>query len=107
MPSPEEKQRRKDVQNSLIAQRKEQLAVLPMPEEKLGAYFEYLDQHLTAEGCDHILRFTQQFANDHSLTFDSVKRWLSNYGGYCDCEALANVEDHFEGLQLTAKCVEL
>ena len=78
MLSPEEKQRRKDVQNSLIAQRKEQLAVLPMPEEKLGAYFEYLDQHLTAEGCDHILRFTQQFANDHSLTFDSVKRWLSN-----------------------------
>lgn len=99
MPSPEEKQRRKDIRNKLIAQRKaQQLAELPMPKEKLSAFFDYLDQQLTEDGCDHNLRFTKQFADDQSLPFDPIKQWLADYGGYCDCEALANVEDHFENL---------
>jgi hypothetical protein len=54
--------------------------------------------HLTEQGCDDTLKLTQQFAKEHSLSFEAIKQWLSTYGGYCDCEALANVEDHFENL---------
>ena len=76
----------------------EKLAALPMPREKLQAFFDYLDQQLTEQGCDDTLRFTQQFATDNNVAFEPVKQWLGNYGGYCDCEALANVEEKYEGL---------
>lgn len=99
MPSFEEKQRRK----ALIDQLKEtsravRLAELPMPKEKVAVYFAYLDQVLSEQGCDDTLRFTKQFATNNHLEFHLMKQWLSKYGGYCDCESLANVEDSFEDL---------
>ena len=69
-----------------------------MPREKLTAYFDYLDQELMEHGCDDTLRLTQQFTLAHNISFEATKKWLSDYGGYCDCEALANVEDHFENI---------
>ena len=99
MPSQEEKQRRKAIQNELRQKAKEEkLAALPMSKKKLAAYFGYLDQQLTEQGCDDTLRITQEFAASENLAFESIKQWLGNYGGYCDCEALANVEAEYEGL---------
>lgn len=99
MPSSEEKQHRKTLQNRLKAEAKtSKLAELPVPQKLLNTYFNYLDQELSVHGCDHTLRFTKQFATDHKIDFTALKLWLSKYGGYCDCEALANVEDHFENI---------
>jgi hypothetical protein len=99
MPSQEEKQRRKAIQNDLRQKADaEKMAALPMPKEKLAAFFDYLDQQLTEEGCDDTLRFTHEFAASHNLSFESIKQWLSDYGGHCDCEALANVEEKYEGV---------
>ncbi len=99
MPSQEEKQRRKAIQSELRHKADaEKLAALPMPKEKLPAFFDYLDQQLTALGCDDTLRFTQEFATSQNLAFEPIKQWLGDYGGYCDCEALANVEEKYEGL---------
>ena len=99
MPSQEEKQRRKAIQNELMQKgNHEKLAELPMPKEKLAAFFDYLDQQLTEHDCDDTLRFTQEFAASQNLAFEPIKQWLGNYGGYCDCEALANVEEKYEGL---------
>jgi hypothetical protein len=70
----------------------------PMPKEILTSFFNYLDQQLTEQGCDDTLRFTKEFAEEHQLAFGAIRVWLSNYGGYCDCEVSANVEEHFEGL---------
>ena len=101
MPSQEEKQRRKAIQNELTQKANaEKLEALPMPKEKLQAFFNYLDQKLEEHDCDDTLRFTQEFAASHNLAFEPIKQWLCNYGGYCDCEALANVEEKHEGLQL-------
>ena len=59
MPSQEEKQRRKAIQNELRQKTNtEKLVVLPMPKEKLVAFFNYLDNQLTERGCDDTLRFT-------------------------------------------------
>ena len=99
MPSQEEKQRRKAIQNELRQKADtEKLAALPMPKEKLLAFFDYLDQQLSEHNCDDTLRFTQQFAASYNLAFEPIKQWLGDFGGYCDCEALANVEEKYEGL---------
>ena len=99
MPSQEEKQRRKAIQNELRQKADaEKLVALPMPKEKLQAFFDYLNQQLTEHGCNDTLRFAQEFATTHNLAFEPVKQWLGDYGGYCDCEALANVEQEYEGL---------
>ena len=99
MPSFEEKQRRKALQQK--AKEDEKLgkyAALPMPKETLALYFDFLDQKLSNDGCDDTLRFTEHFAADHKLAFHLMKQWLAEYGGYCDCEALANAEESFENL---------
>ena len=98
MPSQDEKQRREAIQNELRQKANaEKRADLPIPQEKLAAFFDCLDQQLTEHDCDDMLRFTQEFAANHNLEFEPIKQWLSDYGGYCDCEALANVEDKYEG----------
>ncbi|MBD7923165.1 DUF2695 domain-containing protein [Xanthomonas sp. Sa3BUA13] len=53
--------------------------------------FEYLDGALSV-GCDHSLRFTRRFLQDHDLPEAAILPWLGEYGGFCDCEVLANVE---------------
>ena len=99
MPSQEEKQRRKAIQNELRQKAdSEKLSALPMPKEKLQYFFDYLDQQLEEHDCDDTLRFTQQFAAMNNLAFEPIKQWLGDFGGYCDCEALANVEEMYEGL---------
>ena len=99
MPSQEEKQRRKAIQNELRQKANaEKLDDLPMLKEKLAAFFDYLDNQLTEYDCDDTLRFTQEFATSHNLAFEPIEQWLDTYGGYCDCEALANVEEKYEGL---------
>ena len=99
MPSQEEKQRCKAIQNELAQKANpEKLAALPMPKEKLAAFFDYLDQQLTEHDCDDTLRFTKEFAASHNLAFEPIKEWLGDYGGYCDCEALVNVEEKYESL---------
>ena len=99
MLSQEEKQRRKTIQNKLAEESNAlKLAELPMSKDKLALFFNYLDEQLTEHGCDHTLGFTKRFTLDHKLPFESIELWLSKYGGYCDCEILLNVEDHFENL---------
>ena len=99
MPSQEEKQCRKAIQNELMQKANaEKLAALPILKEKLQAFFDYLDQQLSEHDCDDTLRFTQEFAASHNLAFEPIKQWLGHLGGYCDCEALANVEEKYEDL---------
>ncbi|UOQ98092.1 DUF2695 domain-containing protein [Hymenobacter sp. 5317J-9] len=99
MPSQEEKQRRKAIQNELRQNANtEKLAALPMHKETLQSFFDHLDQQLSEHGCDDTLRFAQEYAASHNLAFEPIKQWLGDFGGYCDCEALANVEQEYEGL---------
>jgi len=73
------------------------LASIPMPKETLKELFDYLDGALS-EGCDHSLRLTTAFLERKKLDADRVIPWLREHGGYCDCEALGNVEDKFRDL---------
>jgi hypothetical protein len=88
-----ERDRRKAlVQEIADRKRKEAESRMPLSKEDLAALFDHLDQALVEE-CDHTLRLTRAFLASRSLPESVIVPWLGEYGGYCDCEVLANVED--------------
>lgn len=94
MPSKEEKLRRKAIMEELQrAERARAEAELPLPKPELKALFDFVDARLEAAGCDRTLAHTFAFLDERKLPREPVVRWLNEYGGYCDCEVIANVED--------------
>ena len=69
---------------------------LPAADDKLRDYFDMLDRELPRHGCDHTLRLTQNWAAKNDVAESSLLAWLRENGGYCDCEALANVEQKWQ-----------
>ena len=74
------------------------VASLPMQVSNFLGLFDELNDKLVDTPCDHSLVFTEHFLNKHHLPLQSVIPWLSEHGGYCDCEVLFNVEEKFENL---------
>lgn len=66
---------------------------MPVSRRDLADLFDHLDEALPEYGCKHSLNLTKAFLTSRSLDAESVVPWLGEYGGYCDCEVLANVED--------------
>lgn len=99
MPSKEEKQRRRQIGQTLTSQeRVREEASLPLSKAQLRTLLDTLDHELsedsddeTPASCDHTLSRTQAFLTEHSLPQDEIIDWLRGQGGYCDCEVLANV----------------
>ncbi len=99
MTSKDDKQRRKEKLLSLRQKQQEnKVAQMPLSKNDLANLFNYLDEKLGDESCDHSLRLTQAYIESKGLPFEKVKVWLAQYGGYCDCEVLANVEEEFKGI---------
>lgn len=73
------------------------ISSIPMTHEDLRALFDFLDRE-DAPQCDHSLRETVQFLQQRDLDVDRIVRWLREYGGYCDCEVIYNVDDKFGGI---------
>ena len=93
MPSPSEKVRRKRIVQAIEDRRRAaEIALMPISQDQLAALFDHLDEELSA-GCDHSLKLTQAFLKEHALDVDAIVPWLGQYGGYCDCEVLSNVEE--------------
>lgn len=93
MPSRAERARRRALTRELARREREAaIAAMPLPMADLQALFDHLDEAL-ADGCDHTTRLTRAFLRERSLAEAAVLPWLGSYGGYCDCEVLANVED--------------
>lgn len=96
MSSKSEKERRKAiVREASRQQRKAAIAAMPISQSNLAKLFDHLDAAL-ANGCDHSLRFTRHFLQSKDLPEATVISWLGKYGGCCDCEVLANVEQEWE-----------
>ena len=93
MASQAERDRRKALVRGVTERKRQEAeARMPISKEDLAALFDHLDQALV-EGCDHSLRLTREFLASHSLPENTIVPWLGEYGGFCDCEVLANVED--------------
>ena len=46
--------------------------------------------------CDGTIRHTVKFLQKRELDVESIKCWLQQNGGYCDCEVILNVADKLE-----------
>ncbi|MGI6154077.1 MAG: DUF2695 domain-containing protein [Christensenellaceae bacterium] len=68
---------------------------LPMSKELFDELFDRLDEKLDKQGCDGTLNITLEFLENKGIRASKVVEWMKKYGGYCDCEVLANVEDPF------------
>jgi hypothetical protein len=81
-----------------------QEAAMPLSKENLRHLLDMLDEAFSASGdtetgasfCDHTLKRTRAFLLERHLPEDEVVAWLAEYGGFCDCEVLANVGEVWE-----------
>jgi hypothetical protein len=88
-----EKQRRKKILRELRQERQAEAdAKMPLKKADLKALFDWVDGKLVVEGCDRTLRHTEAFLRSQGLPVEEVEVWLQDYGGFCDCEVIANVE---------------
>jgi hypothetical protein len=55
--------------------------------------FDWVDEKLVSEECNRSLKHTKSFLETQELSIDEIVPWLQDYGGFCDCEVIANVED--------------
>jgi len=93
MPSRQEKERRKALVQPIVARRqREAEAAMPISKPDLKALFDWLNE-TAPEECDGTLIRTRAFLHEHGLPEKAVTDWLIGYGGGCDCEVLANVEE--------------
>ena len=93
MPSKEEKERRKALAAAAAKKRfEEEVANTPLSKEDLKDLLDYLDRP-DPPACDHTLKDTIHFLTERNLDVDKIVPWLNEYGGYCDCEVIFNVDD--------------
>ena len=67
---------------------------IPMSHQDLRDLFDYLDRP-NPPPCDHTFRETLEFIKKRGLDAERIIPWLREYGGYCDCEVIFNVDDKF------------
>jgi len=64
----------------------------PLTPEELASLGSFLSASLSAAGCNHSAEQTKQWLTKHSPDKMEAKlKAIRHWGGYCDCEALANV----------------
>jgi Protein of unknown function (DUF2695) len=66
--------------------------VMVLDEAQLSDLLDYLNDHVAEEGCGHTLRFTEAWASERRIEPSALFRSVQHFGGYCDCEVVANVE---------------
>jgi len=97
MPSKEEKKRRAQIVEALVEEdTKKAIEQMPISFADLAALFDYLDEQLGVKGCAHTSDMTKAFLNKRNLNPEEILMWLEEFGGNCDCEILANVEECWE-----------
>jgi uncharacterized protein DUF2695 len=77
-------------------QRSAALGAVPLAIPDLQAMFDALDIQLGRQACDRSRRLTQAWLVRRGCQLEAVFAWLDTHGGFCDCEVLANVRQHFD-----------
>lgn len=93
MPTKEEKARRKQVAAELArTEQAARAAGMPLDRPRLEALLARLEEHLDGAGCDHSTSITRTWALEQDVQVPGLLRSLAEYGGYCDCEIVMNVD---------------
>jgi hypothetical protein len=65
---------------------------LPAGQYDVEDLFDYLEDKLEREECNHSLRFAMQYMMENRLNFPKFSAWLQQNGGYCDCKVLEQIQ---------------
>ncbi|GAI34917.1 unnamed protein product [marine sediment metagenome] len=60
---------------------------------------------LISDNCDNTYKFTVKWLKKNGFNVEKSLKWLSNKGGYCDCEVILNVGRLFDDSY--DKCVSI
>jgi len=95
MPSKEEKRRRAKLVEAIVqGEKAKAIESMPIAISDLAGLFDFLDERLGIEGCNHTSKMTMKYLESRKLKAEEILPWLEEYGGYC--EVLANVEESWE-----------
>ena len=61
------------------------------PEQSM-ALVEHVDSRVQLDGCDHTLRFTEEWAMAQAIDWDDLLDLLEASGCFCDCEVVLNLD---------------
>ena len=65
---------------------------MPLDRGQLEALLDHVDAAVRARGCDHTRAATDAWARQQDLDLDRLHEGLEEYGGFCDCEVVMNVD---------------
>lgn len=65
---------------------------LPVDRPQLESLVRHLEKSLEVRSCDHTLALTNSWAVRNELPLDALRQGLADFGGYCDCEVVMNVD---------------
>ena len=86
-------------QNAIKAYKQNQkeafMSNLPMSSALFQMLFDFLDEQLAENECQHRFTLTQSFLNANHVDAASVLDWMLENGAGCDCEVLYNIEEKF------------
>jgi hypothetical protein len=91
--SKDEKARRKQLKDAYVrAEQAASAALMPLDRAQLESLLDHVDAAVESEGCDHTRRATDAWAVQHGVELDRLHEGLEEYGGFCDCEVVMNVD---------------
>jgi hypothetical protein len=67
-------------------------ALMPLEADELESLLDYLDEQGAERRCDESLALTIAWAAENDVEQEPLVAALGEFGGYCDCEVLANVD---------------
>ncbi|MGY1697683.1 MULTISPECIES: DUF2695 domain-containing protein [unclassified Geodermatophilus] len=70
----------------------DEAALLPLDRAQLDALREHVEALLGDDGCDQTRRATDAWAASHGIALDRLHEGLEEFGGFCDCEVVMNVD---------------
>src|SRR3954463_12254596 len=93
MASKDEKAERKRLKDEYLrAQQAESAARMPLDRAQLEALLDHVEAAVEANGCDHTLAATAAWAAREDIDLERLRHGLEEYGGFCDCEVVMNVD---------------
>ncbi len=64
---------------------------LPAGQYDIEDLFDFLEDKLEREECNHSLRYSMQYIMENRLNFPKLTAWLQQNGGFCDCKVLEQI----------------
>ena len=92
VPKDEKAERKRLKDEYLRAQQEASAARMPLDRAQLEALLDHVEAAVEANGCDHTLAATEAWAAREDIDLERLHDGLEEYGGFCDCEVVMNVD---------------